>query len=396
MKQVNVKTEKKLLDSNLIKIIAILAMTVDHIAWAVFPGYPQKWLPILMHLVGRITCPIMCYFIAEGYHYTRNIRKYMLRLFAFALLSHFCYLYASTDFAGLKSFLPFASGKILNQTSVMWSLAWGLVMLQVANSARIKNSVLRIILILLICLVSFPSDWSCIAALCILSFGTNRGNFKAQSFWLIFYVGIYAIVYFFAIDKLYGILQMGVVLSLPILRLYNGQRGKNQSLNRFMKWFFYLYYPLHLLIIGLILHPLFPAQRDGIEVSGVSAIEETSIPEDATKMAYIIDMTETSVTIDEIEWITLDMTDRIAELGIQDDMPNGFYIYNPSKETQTIPINASCKCILFSYEENYFDKEFDIAALMRLYKKKSDHFWYPFIFTIKNGEVIEMMQQYVP
>lgn len=308
MKQVNVKTEKKLLDSNLIKIIAILAMTVDHIAWAVFPGYPQEWLPVLMHLVGRITCPIMCYFIAEGYHYTRNIRKYMLRLFAFALLSHFCYLYASTDFAGLKSFLPFASGKMLNQTSVMWSLAWGLVMLQVANSARIKNSVLRIILILLICLVSFPSDWSCIAALCILSFGTNRGNFKAQSFWLIFYVGIYAIVYFFAIDKLYGILQMGVVLSLPLLRLYNGQRGKNQSLNRFMKWFFYLYYPLHLLIIGLILHPLFPAQRDGIEVSGVSAIEETSIPEDATKMAYIIDMTETSVTIDEIEWITLDMT----------------------------------------------------------------------------------------
>ena len=77
-------------------------------------------------------------------------------------------------------------------------------------------------------------------------------------------------------------------------------------------------------------------------------------------------------------------------------MPNGFYIYNPSEETQTIPINASCKCILFSYEEDYFDKEFDIAALMRLYKKKSDHFWYPFTFTIKGGEVIEMVQQYVP
>ncbi len=42
-----------------------------------------------MHIIGRITCPIMCYCIAEGYHYTRNIRKYTARLFVFALISHF-------------------------------------------------------------------------------------------------------------------------------------------------------------------------------------------------------------------------------------------------------------------------------------------------------------------
>ena len=80
-------TEKKPLSSNAIKLIAIAAMTVDHIAWAVFPGYPKEFLPLLMHLIGRITCPIMCYCIAEGYHYTRNIRKYTARLFVFALIS---------------------------------------------------------------------------------------------------------------------------------------------------------------------------------------------------------------------------------------------------------------------------------------------------------------------
>lgn len=53
---------------------------------------------------------------------------------------------------------------------------------------------------------------------------------------------------------MYGILQMGVALSLPVLRLYNGQRGKNPAVNRFMKWFFYLYYPAHLLLIGLLIH----------------------------------------------------------------------------------------------------------------------------------------------
>ena len=52
-------TEKKPLSSNAIKLIAIAAMTVDHIAWAVFPGYPKEFLPLLMHIIGRITCPIM-------------------------------------------------------------------------------------------------------------------------------------------------------------------------------------------------------------------------------------------------------------------------------------------------------------------------------------------------
>lgn len=78
-------TQRRSLDSNAIKLIAILAMTVDHIAWAVFPGYPRAALPLLMHLIGRITCPIMCYFIAEGFHYTHDVRKYTARLFLFAL-----------------------------------------------------------------------------------------------------------------------------------------------------------------------------------------------------------------------------------------------------------------------------------------------------------------------
>lgn len=70
--------------------------------------------------------------------------------------------------------------------------------------------------------------------------------------WMVFYVAIYATVYFFAIDKVYGLLQMGIIFAIPIIRLYNGQRGNNEKLNRVMKWLFYLYYPLHLLIIGWI------------------------------------------------------------------------------------------------------------------------------------------------
>ena len=75
---------KKTMDANQIKLLAILAMTIDHIAWLVFPGYSKAPLALLMHLIGRMTCPIMCFFIAEGYYHTRNIHKYTFRLFLFA------------------------------------------------------------------------------------------------------------------------------------------------------------------------------------------------------------------------------------------------------------------------------------------------------------------------
>lgn len=226
-------------------------MTVDHIAWAMFDGYPTALLPLVMHIIGRLTCPIMCYFIAEGYHYTRNINKYTFRLFAFAFVSHFAYIFASNDFVDFRSFIPFYYGNFLNQTSVMWSLAWGLVMLRIADSKRIK-SIYKVLLVILICIITLPSDWSCIAALCIMAIGTNRGNFRKQMSWMIFYVALYSLVYFFAIDKVYGVLQMGVVLSIPVIAMYNGKRGKNPKINKFMKWFFYIFYPAHLFVIGLI------------------------------------------------------------------------------------------------------------------------------------------------
>ena len=244
---------KKTMDANQIKLLAILAMTIDHIAWLVFPGYSKAPLALLMHLIGRMTCPIMCYFIAEGFHHTRDVRKYTARLFTFAVISHFCYIYASADFVDWRSFIPFYYGAVLNQTSVMWSLAWGLVMLRAAHSGRL-GAAAKTALVAGICLVSFPSDWSCIAALCVLAFGCNRGNLKKQGLWMVFYVALYAIVYALALDWVYGLVQMGVVLSLPVLRLYNGQRGRSPQVNRVMKWLFYVYYPLHLLVIGLLEH----------------------------------------------------------------------------------------------------------------------------------------------
>lgn len=246
----------KRLNANTIKIIAIIAMTIDHVTWWLFPGFPTQPIPLCLHIIGRLTCPIMCYFIAEGYHYTRDINKYTLRLFLFALLSHCPYVlasFANSTYVDWKSFIPMYYGDVLNQTSVMWSLAWGLVMLRVAENEKLKQWE-KTAIVVLICLIALPGDWSCIASLCVLAFGTNRGKFKVQMLWMVFYVALYAVVYFFAIDHVYGLMQMAVVLAIPVLYLYNGKRGKNPTVNRVMKWVFYLYYPLHLLAIGVLMN----------------------------------------------------------------------------------------------------------------------------------------------
>ena len=80
----------KLLNSNALKFIAIFAMTLDHIAWAVFPGYPTEALPVILHIIGRITCPIMCFFIAEGFYYTKDIKKVYGTAFCFCCNFSFC------------------------------------------------------------------------------------------------------------------------------------------------------------------------------------------------------------------------------------------------------------------------------------------------------------------
>lgn len=233
--------KKQGLSANALKLIAIIAMTVDHLTWVIFPGYQTAPGILLLHSIGRITAPIMCFFIAEGYRYTRNIKKYALRLFAFAVISHFAY-----NFAFGIPFVPFKTG-ILNQTGVMWALAWGLAALVLMESEKL-TTLQKTLALIAICVVSFPADWSCIAVLVIVSFGTNRGNFKKQALWMLFYVAMYAAVFFFAIDKTYGILQMAVVLSLPLIRMYNGERGKYRG----MKWLFYWYYPLHLIACGIL------------------------------------------------------------------------------------------------------------------------------------------------
>lgn len=217
-------------------------MTIDHFTDLVYPGFPAVPLAIFLHIIGRLTAPIMWFFISEGYHYTHNIKKYMLRLLGFAIISHFTYCFAF----GINP-VPFSTG-IFNQTSVMYPLFIAVLVLWLQDSETRMNRWLKQIIIFILVWSAFPADWSCIAVLVIIAMYRNRGNLKKQMVFMMLWAALYAAVSFLFVNKVYGLIQLFVILVFPLLKKYNGERGKA----RWTKWAFYIYYPAHLMIIGLL------------------------------------------------------------------------------------------------------------------------------------------------
>lgn len=233
--------KKSGLNANQIKLVAILAMTLDHLAWTLFPGYNTAWYAVGLHILGRLTAPIMWFFIVEGYAHTRSVKKYASRLFLLALISHFAY-----NFCFGIPFLPFRTG-FFNQTGVAWSLAWGLVLLYVHDRANWPGWQ-KTLFTVAVCLITFPSDWSCIATMAILFMGLNRGNFRKQMGWMMVWTVVYAAVYSFFLDKVYAVIQLFTCLAIPVLARYNGERGRWKGMGKL----FYTYYPAHLAVCGLL------------------------------------------------------------------------------------------------------------------------------------------------
>ncbi len=234
---------RKIFSGNSLKWIAIVAMTLDHSLSVLFPQLEASVFGFAIHAIGRLTAPIMFFFISEGFFYTKSRKKYIFRLFLFAILSHFAYCFAFSI-----PMIPFTNGSFFNQTGVIWALAWSAVALELFNGNHRIPGWLQIALFAGILVITFPADWSCIAVLSVVSMYDHRGDFKKQMACLLLWTCLYAIVSFFFVDRLYGLQQLCVVLAVPVLSLYNGKKGGG----KWSKWLFYVYYPLHLFVLGLL------------------------------------------------------------------------------------------------------------------------------------------------
>lgn len=223
-----------------LKSIAVTAMLIDHIAAAFVPT--ASILGQVMHLFGRITGPVMCFFIAEGYFHTRNRGRYALRLLVFALIS--CVPFALFN----ESVLP---------QNVLFTLLLGLLALHVWETMQNRPAAAACILGL--CLLAIPFDWTFIGVLLVLLFGSCRDDRARLTRGYAVISALFFLYVLNSVSRNYWHLmlyQAGIFLPLPLLRMYNGRRG-GERLGQAGKYIFYWFYPLHLAAIALIKHGLF-------------------------------------------------------------------------------------------------------------------------------------------
>ncbi len=228
------------MNRNHLKFIACISMLIDHIGYVLFPDIQ------LFRIIGRIAMPIFAFFIGEGCIHTRDRKKYFLRLFVLALICQAVYigesiitgsgngLYLNILFTFSFSiilcsvFLHFADDKTF-KSGFIFALTvgvfWGMDLLfeYISDSAG----------------VNLHLDYG-IEGIILPLFAVVSNDKKKKLF--CFTVGLA-----FAAQRIYGFGTLPFIFAMipaALLCFYNGQGGK-----RNLKYFFYLFYPLHLVAI---------------------------------------------------------------------------------------------------------------------------------------------------
>ncbi len=243
-------------NSAFLKHIAYLSMFVDHffavvfmeyMLWRVDQGFFVDEATKVYHMgraVGRIAFVLFAFMAAEGFCHTHSRKKYLIRLGAFALLSE----------------IPFdlaLQGKLfdLQDQNVYFTLFFGVLALYLLETLH-GHILLQAAGVAICCAAALflKSDYMFMGVLLIVVFYLFRG-----SFWLQFLGG--SIVLYFGIVLIYMVRYWGTYIPLATffnsglselygifafvpIYLYNGEKGKQLP-----KAFYYLFYPLHLLLL---------------------------------------------------------------------------------------------------------------------------------------------------
>lgn len=216
------------LSNNALKIIAMVTMVCDHVGVALFPGI--LWLRVL----GRLAFPIYAFMIAEGCRHTRSMPRYFGTM---AILAAIC-----------QAVYFLAMGSLYMCILVTFSLSILLIwLLKKAEEAKHQGWYLcffaGVLCALFICELlprmipqtDFYVDYGFIGVMipvCVYLAKDRQSQI------------ITALLTLVILSATSGATQWWCLLAVPLLLLYNGQRGKWN-----LKWFFYLFYPVHLVVI---------------------------------------------------------------------------------------------------------------------------------------------------
>ena len=231
------------LSGNTLKIIAAIAMLIDHIG-VIF--YPEN---MLLRAIGRIAFPIFAFMLAEGARYTKNRSRHLLFLGALALIC--------------QAVFYVASRMLLMCIFVTFTISLALIYLMEAakralltEGASRRERILWPLAFLLASLAawlfchSFEVDYGFVGCMVpvILSLPNTRGLEDPPPALVRLDTPLARIplscLGILIVSLEYGAFQLFSAMAIPFLLLYSGKRGKWH-----MKYFFYFFYPLHLVLL---------------------------------------------------------------------------------------------------------------------------------------------------
>ncbi|MGN0158838.1 MAG: TraX family protein [Brotaphodocola sp.] len=222
------------LNGNQLKLIAVISMLVDHMA-IVLVGWDQPaYLPL--RAFGRIAFPIYAFLLTEGFCHTGNLRKYMIRLLIFAVISEIPYDY-----------LAFGNLMDVHGQNVFWTLLLGLLMMRSFQivSMRFPGAVGRQVQLMLL-VVYCAAAW-------ILKVDYDYRGIMLIGLFFWFYgerdrQAAFACVWMVLTASTSGwMMALGYGTAGLLLRHYDSTRGTWNG-----KVFFYAFYPVHLIILDVI------------------------------------------------------------------------------------------------------------------------------------------------
>lgn len=210
-----------------LKIIGLITMFLDHYQFMI--GGSE-----IFRIIGRVAFPIFAFTLSEGYVHTRNLKKYLLRIFCFAV--------------GIQIlFILFEYGGIVN---IFFTLFFGLVAIYILNLKKdlVKEPFMKVIKVILIAGILYLAqvlqlDYGAYGILLIMIFNAFR-NDKLKILMSFLALNMFNIIFpnvFQIIDT-----QIFSLISLIFIFMYNGEKGKS------IRYFFYLFYPVHFFILGVI------------------------------------------------------------------------------------------------------------------------------------------------
>ena len=236
--------KKAKLSQEALKGTACLTMLVDHVAATilsqVYRGNPTLglyWLYWGMRIVGRAAFPIYCFLLAEGTHYTKNPRKYALRLFAGAVLSE------------LPFDLALYGGWTWAHQNVMFTLLLGLLLLESMEKCRSPVGKALLVLPFSLAAECFQTDYGGYGVALIALFSLTRemprrGWLQLAGMALICWAMDSATI---VIGGTTVSVELFALLAMLPIALYSGRKATQ---SRGAQLGLYFFYPAHLAILA--------------------------------------------------------------------------------------------------------------------------------------------------